>query len=153
MKITESQLRAIIRESINEFRSSSGFDNGTGGDKGYDGDHWYVKPNGETSDAGNSFQLNAGKRGKTNLKYTNWDGDNVRTTTDIANIFTNGKGRLCHELLDKADKILLGNKKIQWTDKEKELIGNIRSDIFQLAKLTKTEGNEKRGYTQAAEEE
>ena len=152
MKIKESQLRNIIKEAINEYRSSDDYDNWEGGNKGYDGDHWYVRPNGETPDMHDALMGDAGKRGKMNFTYNNDSTGKAETSTvPMANKYSHGKGDLCIQLQRSMDDIFFGNKKVVWTDAEKKMIEDIEMKISELATLTKKEGNKKRGYVRESQ--
>ena len=151
MKITESQLRQIIREALSEYRSDRDFDN-----DGFDGDRRYVRPNGKTNVGTglDSLQYHSGKRGKVNQNSDSPLFSHKTFTHDTSNTaFSHGKGFICSKALDMLRNILYGDNKIEWTDAEKETIEKACKIIRHLACLTKIEGNKKRGYMPDAAEE
>lgn len=141
MKITESQLRQVIREAINEFRSDN-----------KDGDRRYVTPGGDTNVGTGLDYLTyrTGNRGKT--QSANDDGKLFQHTSGPT-VFSHGKGVICSRVADAVEDMFFGNKNIEWTDAEKEEIDKIRAAILHLATITKEEGNKKRGYVPDAAEE
>lgn len=147
IKLTESQLKEIVRNTLLEFRSDNPFNGG------YDGDAHYVRPNGSTyfrNDDNfkthfNNITINRGKRA-----YDRY-GDSI---------FNKGKGTMCWNILKNLYQTLQidmnngkPNGKIEWTPEELKTVEEIAKQIRHLASLSKTEGMKKRGQMpQAAEE-
>lgn len=169
IKVTGSELTGLISEAVNEYRSGSG-----DGDRRYirpngrfsidnqDGD-WMssgkIHINPEIRNyAGRDKEI--GKRSSDNFRGRKFHDDMPHLSGTLAN----GKAAIIFDelgmsdILDSMDKIsaegiIENHPEVEWTDSEKEklleiksLLSELHSKLFNLAKLTKEEGNKKRGY-------
>jgi len=168
IKVTGSLLMGLISEAVNEYRSETG-----DGDRSYirpDGsssisnsdrdwmsDKIHINP--EISNyIGRDKEI--GKRSNDNFNGRKFH-DNV---PHFSGPLSNGKAAIIFKEfgmadivnnMDKisADGIIKNNPEVEWTDSEKKklleiksLLNELHSKLYDLAKLTKEEGNEKRGY-------
>lgn len=141
IKLTDSALMGIINEAVDEFRGDDYISP--------DGDMRYISPNGITNYRSYSYDSKMGKRALGNF-HNNLTG---RMDKEYGpNKVSHGKGDLCYQVVRFIeDRFQLGhdlkpNGKIEWTEKELELIKKIESSLHDLARLSKREGNKKRGY-------
>ena len=147
-RISESELNDIIYNKVlNELRLKEYRDTFS---DGLDGDHFYVRPNGDTNIGTKLDYYHPGEGGKRTNKTMRLHGINGKDTTSTVNytnsVIYHGKGDLCSQIREKVEKLFFENSKIEWTDKEKDKISKILYEISSLADLTKKEGNKKRGY-------
>ena len=154
-KIDESTLRNIIYKKVLKELNLKEW-RGEFGNFGYDGDVRYVRPNGEPNSPSTGLDVyhpyNNGKRTKGTARLKHEDGTDYSVGILEPNILAHGKAKLISKTMEAIDEILLGNKKIEWTDSEMEDIRNIKAALYELAIKTKEEGNEKRGYNGPEEE-
>ena len=153
-KIDESTLRNVIYKKIleelnlKEHRGTFGF-----GDA--DGDRYYTRPNGRTNYRPYHDDSKMGKRALGIYKDI-FTGERYKTYAPGE--FSHGKGSLCYQVIKfmeknfQLDSDLNPNGKIEWTEKELKAIKNIEDSLFELAMLSKEEGNKKRGYDGPEEE-
>lgn len=142
IKLTDSALMGIINEAVDEFRGDDIINSP-------DGDRHYIMPDGRTNYRSFSDDSKMGKRALGN-SYINLTGKMYKTYGPSE--VSHGKGDLCYQVNRFInEKFQLGsdwkpNGKIEWTEKELELIKKIKSSLHDLARLSKEEGNKKRGY-------
>lgn len=155
-KIDESTLRNIIYKKVleelnlKEYRGV--FDTDTS-----DGDRYYTRPNGtRTYPPYDSDSSKMGKRALCN-HYNNLMGKTHSVYGP--NYLSHGKGSLCYQVMKfieekfQLDSTCEPNGKIEWTEKELELVKKIELSLHNLARLSKKEGNKKRGYNGPEESE
>jgi hypothetical protein len=146
MSLTESQLVDFIAEGVKqtlkEFRGDDYLNSP-------DGDWRYTSPSGKLHFPAYDGNSRAGKRALGNF-YNNLTGKMGKTYRPVE--YSHGKGELCYEVIkfiEEKFQLDSQNKpdgKIEWTENELELIDKIGLTLYKLAKLSKEEGNKKRGY-------
>lgn len=147
IRLTESQLVGFIAEGVKqtlkEFRGDDYLNSP-------DGDRRYTSPSGKLHfPAYNDDYSKIGKRALGN-SYNSLMGKMSKTYGPGE--YSHGKGELCYEVIKfMEEKFQLDNRnkpngKIEWTEKELELINKIELTLYKLAMLSKEEGNKKRGY-------
>ena len=172
-KLTEKELKGKIYQMVNE-----SLDEYRGHDADSDGDLKYIRPNGKDMIRNDQYKFHhnpetskPGKRSKDNFRGGQGSHENSATITG-SNALSNGKGSIIDKnILDCSiykigyndvigdDGTINGYDKVEWTENEKENLLTIKKKakelvdmIFDLIRLTKEEGNEKRGYNGPKEE-